>query len=104
MGLCKALGMSRVLPPPPERFDPITERWVTPGGPLHDPQRDSFDPHHREPVQLVDPIPRELVGVDEPGMSNRASSAERWQRRRWVLFAIVVLGILAMVIGGFVIA
>ena len=58
--------MTRFLPPPAERFDPITERWVTPGGPLHDPQRDSFDPDHGEPVTLICPIPRELAGWDWP--------------------------------------
>ena len=100
-GSWKAGGMTRVLPPPSERFDPITARWVTPGGPLHDPQRDSFDPDHREPVELVGPIPRELAGLDGPGISDGHSGAGRWRRRRWVILTIVGLAIAAMLIGGF---
>ena len=102
---CKADGMAGVLPPPSERFDPITARWVTPGGPLHDPQRDSVDPDHGEPVTLVGPIPRELAELDEPGTGNENSGAgSLWHRRRWQLLAIVAFCIAAMLIGGFLIA
>lgn len=69
--------MARVLPPPSERFDPVTARWVTPGGPLHDPERDSFDPDHGAPVKLVGPIPRELADADGPGISGGHSGAGR---------------------------
>ena len=97
--------MAGVLPPPSERFDPITARWVTPGGPLHDPQRDSVDPDHGEPVTLVGPIPRELAELDEPGTGNENSGAgSLWHRRRWQLLAIVAFCIAAMLIGGFLIA
>ncbi len=92
--------MSRVLPPPSERFDPITARWVTPGGPLPDPQRDSFDPDHREPVELVGPIPRELAEFDGLATSDGLRGARRWRRRRWVILAIVALAIAAMLISG----
>ncbi len=102
---CKPDGMPRVLPPPSERFDPITARWVTPGGPLHDPQRNSVDPGHGEPVTLVGPIPRELAELDEPGIGDGNGGADRlWRRRRWELLAIVAFAIAAMLIGGFLIA
>lgn len=93
--------MNRVLPPPMERFDPVTARWVTPGGPLHDPQRDSFDPDRREPVELVGPIPGELAGLDRLATSDGDRSVRRWWRRRWMVLAIVGLAITAMLIGGF---
>ena len=28
--------MPTFVPPPEQRFDPITARWLTPGGPLYD--------------------------------------------------------------------
>jgi hypothetical protein len=93
--------MTGILPPPAERFDPITARWVTPGGPLHDPQRDTFDPAHGEPLELVGPIPRELAELDEPGISDGHSGARSWRRRRWILLATVAFCIAAMLIGGF---
>ena len=92
--------MTRILPPPAERFDPITARWVTPGGPLHDPQRDSFDPEHGEPLELVRPIPPELAGMDRAEISDPYRNARRWRRRRWMLLAFVALGIAALLIGG----
>ncbi|MBA3019849.1 hypothetical protein [Propionicimonas sp.] len=92
--------MTRVLPPPMERFDPVTARWVTPGGPLPDPQRDSFDPDHREPVELVGPIPGELAGLDRLATSDGDRSMRRWRRRRWIVLAIVGLAIVAMLISG----
>lgn len=98
-----AEGMARLLPPPSERFDPITARWVTPGGPLHDPQRDSLDPDHGEPVMLVDPIPRELADLDATATRDGPSGADRSRRGRWVLLAVVAFSIAAMLIGGFLI-
>ena len=95
--------MARLLPPPSERFDPVTARWVTPGGPLHDPQRDEFDPDHAEPLTLVDPIPPELAGPDWPGLSDPPRGARRRQRRRWMLLAFVAFGIAALLIGGYLI-
>ncbi|MCC6496940.1 MAG: hypothetical protein IT193_11875 [Propionibacteriaceae bacterium] len=92
--------MVRMFPPPAERFDPITARWVTPGGPLHDPQRDSFDPGHCEPLELVGPIPPELVGQDGMEIVDPRRHAQRWRRRRWMLLAFVGFGILALLIGG----
>lgn len=88
------------LPPPAERFDPITARWLTPGGVLHDPQRDSFDPHHQEPLKLVDPVPPELSVLEQSAMSDLSRSAKRSRRRRWILLAFVALSIAALVIGG----
>lgn len=92
--------MARILPPPAERFDPITARWVTPGGPLHDPQRDRVDPDHGEPLRLVGPVPPELAELDgsETGEPHRA--AQRSRRRRWMLLAFVAFGVAAMLLGG----
>jgi len=95
--------MARLLPPPSERFDPVTARWVTPGGPLHDPQREDFDPYHREPLKLVGPIPPELAGLDGPGTSDPYRGAKQWRRRRWMLLAFVGFGIAALLVGGFLI-
>jgi len=90
--------MARILPPPAERFDPITARWLTPGGPLHDPQRDSLDPDHGEPVQVVEPVPRELAEAAEPS-GGRAGAA---RRRQWLVLAVVAL-IAGMIVGGLLI-
>lgn len=90
--------MARILPPPAERFDPITARWLTPGGPLHDPQRDSLDPDHGEPVRVVEPVPRELAEADEP--SARRTGAAR--KRQLLVLAVVALAA-GMIVGGFVV-
>lgn len=93
--------MARILHPPVARFDPITARWLTPGGPLHDPQRDSFDPEHREPVTLVGSVPQELVGTES---SRTGDNAERrtpvYLRRRRVTLAVFWLFIIAVIVGG----
>lgn len=92
--------MARILPPPAERFDPITARWITPGGPLHDPQRDRVDPGHGDPLELVGPIPPELAGLEGTDTSDPQRDARRWRRRRWMLLAFVGFGIAALLIGG----
>mgnify|MGYP006914498458 CR=1 FL=1 len=79
-GVWNPESMARILPPPPERFDPITARWLTPGGPLHDPERESFDPDHVQPVELIGPISRELIdsGADvSDGHANRVARHRR---------------------------
>jgi ferric-dicitrate binding protein FerR (iron transport regulator) len=92
--------MARILPPPAERFDPITARWVTPGGPLHDPQREDFDPDHAEPLTLVGPIPRELAGLDGTELNDPHRSARLWRRRRWMLLTLVACAVAALIVGG----
>ena len=87
------------LPPPAERFDPIAARWLTPGGVLHDPQRDSVDPDHCEPLELVDPVPPELSVLDESATTG-PRGVNQWQLRRWIILAFVALAIAGMVIGG----
>ncbi len=87
--------MAQTLPPPPERFDPVTARWLTPGGPLHDPLRDSADPDHTEPVELLDPVPRELA---QPGMDVSTTTPTR--TLRLAFFAAVVIIIAGMLIAG----
>jgi hypothetical protein len=86
--------MSSIVPPPPERFDPITARWLTPGGPLPDPQRDEVDPDHREPVTLVGPVPPELAGADEAVEPTGWRSMVTPRQLRWALVALVLIGIL----------
>ena len=88
--------MARILPPPPERFDPITARWVTPGGPLHDPQREGTGPDQGEPVTLVDPIPEELA---QPSLEVRTGTGPA-QRLRWAVLAVLALVVAAILIGG----
>ena len=92
--------MARILPPPAERFDPITARWVTPGGPLHAPQRDSLDPDHDEPLELVAPIPPELAGMQWTDGDLQQQAPGRWRRRRWLLLAVVGFGIAALLLTG----
>ena len=87
--------MAKVLPPPAERFDPITARWLVPGGPLHDPQRDSVDPDHGQQVNLVGPVPPELAEPDAQPSQDRGRRA----RRRWMVLAMVVLTVLAIALG-----
>jgi ferric-dicitrate binding protein FerR (iron transport regulator) len=90
-----------MLPPPAERFDPITARWLTPGGPLHDPLRDEHDPEHREPLTLVGPIPSELTALEEAEVGeSHAYGRSWWRRRRWLLLTLVALGLAAMLISG----
>jgi hypothetical protein len=92
--------MVRVLPPPEERFDPVTARWLTPGGPLHDPQRDSLDPEHAQPMRLIDPIPCELAESESlTGSVDKDALRAAW-RRRWLVIGFAALVLAAMFIGG----
>ena len=91
--------MSHLLPPPPERFDPITERWVTPGGPLPDPERDFFDPNHRESVELVGPIPPELAGSElGAGAGDDAPDSPSARLRRFLLIVLALAAGVALVV------
>lgn len=92
--------MARMLHPPQERFDPITARWLTPGGPLTDPQRDSIDPGHAEPVSLVGPVPRELAEPDGSVNDAGRRSAAATRRRRLIMLAVLTF-VALMLIGGF---
>ena len=85
--------MTSFVPPPQERFDPITARWLTPGGPLPDPQRDELDPQHLEPVDVLEPLPPELAGVDESVGPTGWRSMVTPHQLRWVIVALVLLGI-----------
>lgn len=87
--------MDKVVPPPSERFDPITARWLVPGGPLQDPLRDSVDPDHGQQVSLVGPIPPELAEPDARPSEDRSHQV----RRRWMVLAMVVLTVLAIALG-----
>ena len=90
--------MAGTLPPPAERFDPITARWLPPGGPLHDPERDSVDPAHAEPITLVGPLPRELAAQPSGGDIDPA----RAKRRRWrVIVGVALFAIVLLLVGGF---
>ena len=97
--------MPLVLPPPLERFDPITARWVTPGGPLHDPERGDGDTDRGEPVTLVGPIPPELAGLDAQGiLADGPSSINGASRRfRWAILAVLAVGMATVVVAGFVV-
>jgi hypothetical protein len=90
--------MTSIVPPPPERFDPITARWLTPGGPLPDPARDALDPDHREPVTVVGPLPPELAAADEALAATSWRSIITVRQVRWVLAALILL---AMLLGVF---
>ncbi len=90
--------MSSIVPPPQERFDPITARWLTPGGPLPDPARDEVDPEHREPVTIVGPVPPELAGAEHATDPTGWRSMVTPRQLRWALVALVLL---AFVLGGF---
>ncbi len=90
--------MTRILPPPPERFEPVTARWLVPGGPLHDPERDAVDPSHNEPITLVGAPPRELAGAVVP--DDPAQLARSRRRRRLVALAFVLVALGALIIAG----
>ncbi|MCA0295185.1 MAG: hypothetical protein LCH96_07705 [Actinobacteria bacterium] len=92
--------MARRLPPPDDRFDPITARWLTPGGPLHDPERGDIDPD--ETVTLVGPIPRELAALGT-GSSDAGSSTNPYRRFRWALLIVLAIGILGLLVSGMVV-
>lgn len=85
--------MPPALPPPPERFDPITARWLTPGGPLHDPELEALDPDHSLPVELVGPVPRELAGATaETARGGTRPRPGRVAIALWVILALVAAG------------
>jgi len=88
--------MARRLPPPDDRFDAITARWLTPGGVLHDPERGDLDP--AEPVTLVGPIPPELAVLGTgASATDRTSTTDPYRRFRLatlIVFAIAVLGLI----------
>lgn len=68
---------------------------MTPGGPLHDPERDFFDPDHRERVELVGPIPPELSEAEAGAQADdgvRPSPAALLRR-----FLLIVLALAAAV-------
>lgn len=87
--------MTGMIPPPQERFDPITARWLTPGGPLPDPERDAIDPDHREPVTIVGPMPPELNVLGDAHLRDGAGwvGAGTSQVLRWLLVALVLVAI-----------
>nr|WP_300145627.1 hypothetical protein [Propionicimonas sp.] len=87
--------MAQVLHPPPERFEPITARWLVPGGPVPDPERNAVDPGHSEPVTLVGRLPRELDGTVASG-----EPLGPWRARRAALLVFAVVALTAMVIMG----
>jgi hypothetical protein len=102
---CDAEGMPLVLPPPVERFDPITARWLTPGGPLHDPARDEVDPEGMEPVRLIAPIPPELADWDDQtrGAGRESIGISASRRFRSATLAVLGVGLTALVVAGMVI-
>lgn len=94
--------MGRVMPPPAERFDPVTARWFTPGGPLHDPERGDLGRSGDEPVRLLAPVPPELAEADGQGSLAHPGST-RWHARgrvRWVTLTLLVLGLVGLVLTG----
>ncbi len=85
----------QALPPPDERFDPILGRWEIPGGPLHDPARDAFDPDYTDPLELVEPIPPELK--DWRGAGPPVHTSDRGRRTAPSPFAMAAWLVLAIV-------
>ncbi|HEY3337584.1 MAG TPA: hypothetical protein VGK18_03700 [Propionicimonas sp.] len=94
----------QATPPPEERFDPFLERWVTPGGPLHDPARDAVDPHHCEPVELVEPVPPELRDATRsaPLDANTGRQRHRGSRSQaiagWLVAAALAVALAAVIL------
>jgi len=81
--------MPASVPPPPERFDPITARWQIPGGPLPDPNRNEFDEDDQQ-VTLIAPVPAELAEAkpDERSSARRSPAA----RMRWAILSMLAIG------------
>ena len=85
--------MPESVPPPPERFDPITARWHLPGGPLPDPHRHEFDPDDQQ-VTLIGPVPRELAEADVTTV--RSSAPSPAARLRWAVLTVLAVGFTAV--------
>ena len=85
--------MTAHVPPPEQRFDPITARWLTPGGPLFDPDRAAMDDD--EAVTLIGPIPDELAHASNPP----GSAVNPYARMRRVV--LVTLAVVALALFGF---
>ena len=81
--------MPASVPPPPERFDPITAQWQTPGGPLPDPDRHDFDENDQQ-VTLIGPVPAELADAHEVERSSPGRSPA--ERMRWAILSILAVG------------
>lgn len=80
--------MPASVPPPPERFDPITARWQIPGGPLPDPNRHEFDEDDPQ-VTLIAPVPAELA---DPGPAERSPTRSPAARMRWAILSVLAIG------------
>ena len=85
--------MPTFVPPPEQRFDPITARRLTPGGPLFDPDRTAMDDGDL-PVTLVGPVPRELRHIS----GHAGTSVNPYARMRRVVFGLI--GVVAVVMFG----
>lgn len=75
---------------------------MTPGGPLHDPERDGVDPDHTQSVELVGPVPRELAEPARSGPPPRGHDRHTRHRPaglRRMLWALVALIAAAVVVG-----
>lgn len=89
--------MAAALPPSEGRFDPITGLWTNPDGLPADPERVDADPDGRQPVALVGPVPPELA---EPAsaVGTSGSGPTPAQRLRWVILALVLVAVIALVV------
>lgn len=66
---------------------------------MHDPERDFFDPDHREPVELVGPIPPELAGSDVSSQADDGArrSSPSAPLRRFLLLVLALAVVVALV-------
>lgn len=86
--------MAPELSPAEERFDPITGRWYTTDGLPADPERADIDPRGAEPVTLLGPLPAELA----QSVAQSGSGLTPSQRLRRFSWALVLLGVIALVV------